>query len=249
MLDKNHSATREKLIESLNHALATEVVCVLRYTNHYYQAMRLGALNVSKQFLENLAEERTHADKLAERIFQLGEVPKLGPSFLVANCHSHYTECSTIADLIKDNLAMERLAIKDYRQLLKFIDEDDVTTQRLIEDILASEEEHESELLVLEAEENHLKAVQKNPSNKYNATLEHSKHSTSTAHAIYLDQTLSKTKKIALLTSLENELQNKAKATEEGMLISGSDESNAKEMQMINNLLIALRKDTSLSSS
>jgi bacterioferritin len=243
MISRNHAVGDEQLINSLHRALATEVVCVLRYTSHYYQAMKLGATNLSKLFLETLKEEKEHVDKLAERIFQLGAIPRMDLAFLEKNSRSRYVECDTVECLIQENLAMEREAIENYRQLIEFIQGKDITTQRIIESILASEEEHETELLVLEAEENHLKTMLSETQEKHNLPSKDDPHSQmNSARTIYLDPTLSTPRKIELLTGLENEIQNRTKATEEGMFPNKLNENDAKEMQIINNLLMTLKK-------
>lgn len=153
-ITKNYSANLKSIINLLNIALATELICVLRYKNHYFKAKQLGASVVAEQFLEHAQEEQAHADALENRIAQLGALPKMDPTFIAKESHSEYIECDTIDEMIKENLIAERIAIDSYRQMIQYIDTDDPTTRRVLEEILAVEEEHADDLLELKAEYN-----------------------------------------------------------------------------------------------
>jgi bacterioferritin len=136
----------EKSIEILNDALATEIVCVLRYMHHYFMATGVHAKSVSDEFKEHADEEREHADMLAERIQQLGGKPDFNPKTLLQRSASHYIEGETLADMIKEDLIAERVVIDVYQQMIDYFGHDDPTTRRIIEHIKAQEEEHASDL-------------------------------------------------------------------------------------------------------
>ncbi|SAI50816.1 bacterioferritin [Bordetella ansorpii] len=141
-----YRADRETVLKLLNEALATEVVCVLRYKRHYFMARGLNAEPVAAEFAEHAAEEQSHADRLAERIVQLGGEPNLSPEGLTQRSHSEYVEGTTLQDMIKENLIAERIAIDSYRRMVDYVGDKDSTTRRLLEEILASEEEHADDL-------------------------------------------------------------------------------------------------------
>lgn len=141
-----YRADRETVLKLLNEALATEVVCVLRYKRHYFMARGLNAEPVAAEFAEHATQEQEHADKLAERIVQLGGEPDLSPKGLLERSHSEYVEGNTLEEMIKENLIAERIAIDSYRQMIEYIGEQDSTTRRLLEEILAVEEEHADDL-------------------------------------------------------------------------------------------------------
>lgn len=141
-----YRADRQTVLKLLNEALATEVVCVLRYKRHYFMAHGLNAEPVAAEFAEHAAEEQAHADRLAERIVQLGGEPNLSPEGLTQRSHSEYVEGDTLQDMIKENLIAERIAIDSYRRMIEYVGDKDSTTRRLLEDILASEEEHADDL-------------------------------------------------------------------------------------------------------
>lgn len=143
---KGYPAQREAIIEMLNSALATELVCVLRYRKHYYMAKGIDSEPVAQEFLEHSDEELAHADKLAVRIAQLGGNPDLNPKSFLDRSHSEYVEADKLEDMIKENLVAERIAIDSYRQMIDFIGASDPTTRRLLEEILEVEEEHADEL-------------------------------------------------------------------------------------------------------
>lgn len=130
----------------LNAALATEIVCVLRYKRHYFMATGLNKDAVAQEFLEHADEERDHADRIAERITQLGGAPDLNPEGLATRSHSEYKEGTTLVDMIKEDLIAERVAIESYTEMIRFFGERDVTTRRLMEEILAKEEEHANDM-------------------------------------------------------------------------------------------------------
>jgi bacterioferritin len=141
-----YQADREKVIALLNEALATELVCVLRYKQHYFLARGIQAEPVAQEFAEHAAEEQAHADRIAQRITQLGGDPDFNPSGLAARSASEYVEGGSLVQMIEDNLVAERIAIDTYHEAIKFIGEKDSTTRRMLEDILAAEEEHANEL-------------------------------------------------------------------------------------------------------
>ena len=143
---EGYRADREAVLKLLNEALATEVVCVLRYKRHYFMARGLNAEPVAAEFAEHAAEELSHADRIAERIVQLGGEPNLSPVGLLERSHSEYVEANTLTEMIKENLIAERIAIDSYRQMVDYVGDKDPTTRRLLEEILAVEEEHADDL-------------------------------------------------------------------------------------------------------
>lgn len=144
----------ETIHNMLNSALATEVICALRYKKHHYKAMELGASVASQEFLEHSIQEQEHADSIARRIVQLGGEPDYNPSTLEIRAHAHYIDCNTVKEMIRENLIAERIAIEIYRKMIQFIGDADPTTRKLLETILATEEEHADDLLDLSAEYN-----------------------------------------------------------------------------------------------
>ena len=130
------------VIKLLNDALATEYVCVLRYYRHYLMASGMRADVVKAEFLERAQQEQEHAHKLAERIAQLGGEPDLNPDTLTAHSHAEYKEGEDLRDMVKENLIAERIAIESYREMINFVCDKDTTTKRILEQILAQEEEH-----------------------------------------------------------------------------------------------------------
>jgi len=141
-----YRADRQTVLKLLNEALATEIVCVLRYKRHFFMARGLNAEPVAAEFAEHATQEQDHADRLAERIVQLGGEPNLSPKGLLERSHSEYVEGNTLEEMIKENLIAERIAIDSYRQMIEYIGEQDSTTRRLLEEILAVEEEHADDL-------------------------------------------------------------------------------------------------------
>jgi bacterioferritin len=142
-------ADRKAVVELLNTALATEIVCVLRYKRHYYATHGIRAKFVSAEFLEHANEEQAHADQIAERIVQLGEDPDLNPATLLSRAHSEYDENTSLRAMLEADLIAERIAIESYREMINFIGPRDPTTRRLLESVLAQEEEHAEDLVDL----------------------------------------------------------------------------------------------------
>ncbi len=142
---KSYPEDREVIIEHLNKSLATEWVCVLRYMRHYFSASGLVSQPIKAHFLEHAKEEQMHADKLAERIVQLGGEPDLNPATLVERSHAEYKEGKTLKEMLTEDLVAERIAIEAYRELINYIGDRDTTTKILLEGILEQEEEHADE--------------------------------------------------------------------------------------------------------
>lgn len=137
------------VVDVLNQALATEIVCVLRYKRHYFAAKGINKDAVAAEFLEHAKEEQGHADRISERIEQLGGHPDLDPATLTTRSHSEYVEGSDLVSMIKENLVAERIAIESYTEIIRFLGDKDVTSRRLMEDILGNEEEHANDMLDL----------------------------------------------------------------------------------------------------
>lgn len=137
---------REDIIKLLNDSLATELVCVMRYKRHYYTAAGLDSPAIAEEFLVHANEESAHADKLAQRIVQLGGTPDFNPDSLTRRSHAEYDESLELQDMIRANLVAERVAIEAYTQIIKLIGDKDSTTRRILEEILADEQEHADEL-------------------------------------------------------------------------------------------------------
>jgi bacterioferritin len=142
----NYAADRDVVLRLLNEALATELVCVLRYRRHYFVASGSVAEAIKGEFLKHSEEEQKHADQLAERIVQLGGAPNFNPQGMAERSHSEYEEGDSLADWVEEDLIAERIAIESYREIIQYIGEKDTTTRRLFESILAVEEEHAEEL-------------------------------------------------------------------------------------------------------
>ena len=142
----DYEANPKEIVEMLNEALATELVCVLRYRRHFYMAKGTNSEPVAQEFLTHSNEELGHADRLAQRITQLGGEPDLNPSSLSGRSHAEYVVGKDLKDMIKEDLVAERIAIESYRAMIDYIGTSDVTTRRLLEDILAVEEEHADDL-------------------------------------------------------------------------------------------------------
>jgi bacterioferritin len=145
----SYSADRETAIKLLNEALATELVCVLRYKRHYFMASGINAESVATEFLQHANEEQGHADQIAGRIVQLGGAPDFNPEGLLMRSHAEYVEGETLVDMIKEDLVAERIAIDSYREMIQYFGNDDPTSRRLMEGILAVEEEHADDLVSL----------------------------------------------------------------------------------------------------
>jgi bacterioferritin len=141
-----YQGDRETIIKLLNASLATEIVCVLRYKRHWMMAKGINSESVAQEFEQHAAEEQQHADRLGMRITQLGGEPDLNPEGLLSRSHSQYVEGKSLTDMIKEDLVAERIAIDSYGEIIRYIGEKDSTTRRLLEDILANEEEHADDL-------------------------------------------------------------------------------------------------------
>jgi len=143
---QDYKADRATVIKLLNEALATEIVCVLRYKRHYYMASGINAKSVAAEFLEHANEEQEHADQIARRIVQLGGAPDLSPKGLSTRSHSEYVEGNDLVEMLEEDLVAERIAIQTYREIVQYLGNDDPTTRRMMESILAVEEEHAEDL-------------------------------------------------------------------------------------------------------
>lgn len=143
---EDYKANREIVLKILNEALATEIVCVLRYKYHYFMASGIHTPQVAQEFQEHAQEEQMHADQLAQRITQLGGEPNFSPEGLLTRSHSEYTQGHNLKSMIEENLVAERIAIESYREMVHYIGTSDPTTRRLLEEILAKEEEHADDL-------------------------------------------------------------------------------------------------------
>jgi bacterioferritin len=143
---EGYSADRETVLRLLNESLATELVCILRYKRHYYMAKGLKANVAATEFLEHAQQEAEHADLLAERIVQLGGEPEFNPDTLSKNSHAQYVAGNTLKDMVYEDLVAERIAIDSYREIIQYIGEQDPTTRRIFETILAQEEEHADDM-------------------------------------------------------------------------------------------------------
>jgi bacterioferritin len=146
---EGYKADLETVLRLLNEALATEIVCVLRYKRHQFMARGLDAASVAEEFAEHAAEEQSHADQIAERITQLGGEPNFSPEGLQTRSHSEYVEGTTLVDMIKEDLVAERIAIESYSEIIRYLGNNDPTSRRLMEEILAKEEEHADDMLTL----------------------------------------------------------------------------------------------------
>lgn len=145
-ITQSYSADRKVIIEKLNEALATEWVCVLRYYRHYFMADGMLSDAVKAEFLEHAQQEQEHANKIAERIVQLGGEPDLNPDTLTKRSHAEYKPGKDLRDMVTEDLIAERIAIDAYRELIDYIGDKDTTTKRMLMEILAQEEEHADEM-------------------------------------------------------------------------------------------------------
>jgi bacterioferritin len=144
-----YKADREQVIKVLNEALATEIVCVLRYKRHYFMASGINSDSVKEEFLQHAAEEQDHADAISNRIGQLNGAPNLNPEGLTTRSHSEYAEGTDLASMIKEDLVAERIAIETYSEIIRWLGDSDTTTRRLMEQILDKEEEHAEDMASL----------------------------------------------------------------------------------------------------
>jgi bacterioferritin len=148
-ITEGYSGDRETAVKLLNEALATEIVCVLRYKRHYFMASGINAEGVAAEFLQHANEEQGHADQIARRIVQLKGEPNFNPEGLLTRSHAEYVEGTSLVDMIKEDLVAERIAIDSYREMIVYFGTDDPTSRRLMEEILAMEEEHADDLVTL----------------------------------------------------------------------------------------------------
>lgn len=137
---------REAIVKLLNDALATELVCVLRYKRHHFMASGLSSPRIADEFMVHANEESAHADRIAQRIVQLGGEPDFSPATLLQRSHADYDESNDLKTMVRVNLIAERIAVESYRQMISLLADKDPTTRRMLEDILADEEEHADEL-------------------------------------------------------------------------------------------------------
>ncbi len=146
---EGYRADRDTVNRILNEALATEIVCVLRYKRHYFMASGINATSVAQEFLQHANEEQGHADLIAARIVQLGGEPNFSPEGLLTRSHAEYVEGESLVDMIKEDLVAERIAIDSYGEMIRYLGNDDPTSRRMLEGILAMEEEHAEDLATL----------------------------------------------------------------------------------------------------
>ena len=145
----SYKADRKTVLKLLNEALATEIVCVLRYRRHHFMAAGMNAEPVAQEFLVHANEEQQHADQIAGRTVQLNGEPNFSPEGLLSRSHAEYVEGENLVDMIKEDLVAERIAIDSYREMINYIGSKDTTTTRMLEGILAMEEEHADDLVGL----------------------------------------------------------------------------------------------------
>jgi bacterioferritin len=136
-------------IKLLNEALATEIVCTLRYRRHHFMAAGIHYQAVADEFMEHANEEQQHADRIAERIRQLGGAPDFNPEGLLTRSHAQYAEGTSLVDMIKEDLIAERIAIESYLEMVRFFGDNDPTSRRLMEEVLQQEEEHADDMATL----------------------------------------------------------------------------------------------------
>ena len=146
---EGYKADIPTVVRILNEALATEIVCVLRYKRHYFMASGIHAQSVRQEFLQHATDEQAHADQIAERITQLQGEPNFSPEGLASRSHSEYQEGDSLTEMIKEDLVAERVAIESYSEMIKYFGDKDPTTRRMLEEILAKEEEHADDLVTL----------------------------------------------------------------------------------------------------
>lgn len=142
----SYQGDRDAVVKLLNEALATEIVCILRYKRHYFTATGINAQQVAAEFLEHANQEQMHADMIAARIVQLGGEPDFSPEGLLTRSHAEYDASLTLHEMITEDLVAERIAIDSYREMIAYLDKNDPTTRRMLEEVLAQEEEHADDL-------------------------------------------------------------------------------------------------------
>ena len=148
----SYKADVQTVVKLLNQALATEIVCVLRYKRHYYMATGINAPQAQQEFLQHANDEQMHADQIAARIVQLGGEPNFSPEGLASRSHAEYVEGESLGEMIKEDLVAERVAIDSYGEMIRYLGDRDPTTRRMLETILAAEEEHAEDLASLLAQ-------------------------------------------------------------------------------------------------
>ena len=148
----SYKADVQTVVKLLNQALATEIVCVLRYKRHYYMATGINAPQAQQEFLQHANDEQMHADQIAARIVQLGGEPNFSPEGLASRSHAEYVEGESLEEMIKEDLVAERVAIDSYGEMIRYLGDRDPTTRRMLETILAAEEEHAEDLASLLAQ-------------------------------------------------------------------------------------------------
>lgn len=151
-ITENYNLDLDKVISLLNSALATELICTLRYKQHHYKSAALGASVAAAEFLEHAIQETEHSEQIAGRIMQLGGEPDFSPEGLLGRSHAEFVACESVACMVEENLVAERIAIDIYRGMIGYIEYADPTTRKMLEDILATEEEHADDLLDVAAE-------------------------------------------------------------------------------------------------
>jgi len=145
-MTKDYKLDRQQAVSILNESLATELVCVLRYKFHYFMATGIHSAGVAAEFLKHAQEEQGHADRIAKRIRQLGGKPEMNPAVIATASHTEYQEGTSLADMIREDLVAERIAIETYREIINYFGEQDPTSRLMMEEILTKEEEHAEEL-------------------------------------------------------------------------------------------------------
>jgi len=143
---ESYGADRDTVLKLLNEALATEIVCTLRYRRHYFMAKGIHSQGVAEEFLAHSNDEQGHADRIAERIVQLGGEPNFSPDGLTGRSHAEYVEAGSLTAMIRENLVAERIAIDSYSEMVRYFGDKDPTTRRMMEEILAVEEEHAEDM-------------------------------------------------------------------------------------------------------
>ena len=146
---ESYTLDRGTVLKLLNEALATEIICVLRYKAHYFLASGINAKSVAAEFLEHANEEQAHADRIAERITQLDGMPNFEPTGLASRSHAEFVVPEDLPSMIEENLVAERIAIDSYREIINYVGDRDTTTKRLLEEVLAQEEEHAEDMKTL----------------------------------------------------------------------------------------------------
>jgi bacterioferritin len=145
----DYKGDRKTVLRVLNEALATELVCVLRYKRHHYMAKGIHSQAVAAEFLEHATEEQGHADQIAERIIQLDGEPNFSPEGMLTRSHSEYLEGETLLEMIREDLIAERIAVESYSEIIRYLGDNDPTSRRMMEEILAKEEEHAEDMKTL----------------------------------------------------------------------------------------------------